>query len=177
MGGIPTGRTRGTGVLTKGRILARRPAGFTLLELLITLAILATLAGGAVSLVTVSAARAKEAELRSALREIREAIDAYKAASDKGLIAKAADASGYPPSLSVLSSGAINITDPRQHKIYFLRRIPRDPLADPTLAADASWGLRSYESGPENPEQGEDVYDVYSLSPKTGLNGIPYRQW
>jgi general secretion pathway protein G len=157
--------------------VGRGAHGFTLLELLITLAILATLASGAVSLLEISASRAKEADLRLALRQIRQAIDAFKAASDKGLISKASGASGYPPHLELLASGVTNITDPGGHKIYFLRRIPRDPMADPALPAEQSWGLRSYSSDPDNPSPGEDVYDVYSLSSKTGLNGIPYRKW
>jgi len=152
-------------------------AGFTLVELLITVAILALLAGGAMSFADVSVKRNQEQELRAALRQIREGIDAYKGAADAGRIRKAADESGYPPTLAALTEGVSEAGDLRGKKIYFLRRLPRDPTADPALPAEATWGLRSYESEPGDPRPGRDVFDVYSLSPRVGLGGRPYREW
>ena len=116
--------------------------------------------------------------LRVALRDIRSAIDAYKQATDEGRVAKKADESGYPPTLEVLATGAPNNKDPEKRNIYFLRRIPRDPFfADPEAPAEKTWGLRSYESPPDNPSEGKDVFDVYSLSTGKGLSGVPYKQW
>jgi general secretion pathway protein G len=121
--------------------------------------------------------RSQEQELRIALREIRDAIDAYKQASDAKRVRSGAADSGYPPSLEALAEGVIDPAHPRSAKLYFLRRLPRDPLADPAVPAAATWGLRSYESEPDRPQPGRDVFDVYSLSPKVGLNGVPYREW
>lgn len=159
------------------RALGPRVRGFTLIELLITVAILALLAGGAMSFASLAAQRTQEQELRSALRQIREAIDAYKVAADTGRIAKAADASGYPPNLNALTEGVPDARGAQAKKLYFLRRLPRDPMADPALPAAESWGLRSYESDADNPQPGRDVFDVYSLSPKTSIGGRPYREW
>ena len=154
-----------------------RVHGFTLIELLITVAILAMLAGGAMGFAGLAVQRTQEQELRSALRQIREAIDAYKVAADTGRIAKTSDASGYPPTLSTLTEGVPDATSAQAKKLYFLRRLPRDPMADSTLPADATWGLRSYDSSADNPQPGRDVFDVYSLSPKLSLGGRPYREW
>jgi len=151
--------------------------GFTLIELLITVAILALLAGGAMSFADLSVKRGQEQELRAALRQIREAIDAYKAAADAHHIAKAADGSGYPPTLAALTEGVPDGSSLKGKKLYFLRRLPRDPLADPSLPAEATWGLRSYDSEPGNPQPGRDVFDVYSLSSRLSLGGRPYREW
>jgi general secretion pathway protein G len=152
--------------------------GFTLIELIATVAIVAILAAAVTPMIEVSARRAKESELRSALRSIRGAIDAYKTAVDEGRVTRKADESGYPPTLAVLAQGVADAKDPQKRRIYFLRRIPRDPFApDPSLAAAQTWGLRSYASPPEAPIAGDDVFDVYSLSDRTGLNGMPYREW
>jgi general secretion pathway protein G len=149
--------------------------GFTLIELLITVAIVALLASVALPLSEIAVQRGKEQELSRALREIRDAIDAYKRYVDEGRIRRAADASGYPPSLTVLVEGAEDAT---RAKIYLLRRIPRDPFAgNADVPAAKSWGLRSYESSHDDPKPGKDVFDVYSLSAGTGLNGTPYREW
>ena len=156
----------------------KRISGFTLIELAVTVAIVGILAAAAVPVLEMSVQRAKEAELRSDLRQIREALDAYKRAGDEGRIAKDMGSSGYPKKLEELVQGVDDITSPNKVKIYFLRRLPRDPFgSDPALPASASWGKRSYASPPEAPEPGEDVYDVFSLSPRIGLSGVPYRQW
>jgi len=155
-----------------------RASGFTLIELVITVAILGMLATMAMPLVELGSRRAKEQDLRTALREIRDAIDAYKTAVDAGKVVIEINESGYPPTLRALVEGVDDASNPEQRKIYFLRRVPRDPFfPDPTVPAERSWGLRSYDSPPESPRQGDDVFDVYSHSRKAGLNGIPYRDW
>ena len=154
----------------------RRAIGFTLIELLISVAIVATLAVGATSLIENSVRRAKEFELRSDLRQMREAIDAYKRASDNGTVAHSIDASGYPPTLEILVSGVADAKSPLRRKIFFLRRLPSDPMAD-SENGTPGWGLRSYASDPNDPQPGKDVFDVYSTSPKVGLNGVPYNRW
>lgn len=152
-------------------------SGFTLIELLVTVVIVAILASVAMPLSALSQQRAKEQELRQSLREIRTAIDEYKQAVDEGRIARSLDQSGYPPKLSVLTEGATDIKSPVSKKIYFLRRIPKDPFAESDVDAETSWGKRSYDSPPDAPHAGKDVYDIYSLSDRTGLNDIPYREW
>jgi len=152
--------------------------GFTLVELMVTVALVAILASVVVPLAQVSIQRSKEHDLKLALREIRTGIDAYRQASDNGRVYRSADATGYPPSLAVLVEGVPDLKDPRGRKIYFLRRLPRDPLSNhETLLAEATWGKRSYRSDADDPHEGDDVYDVYSLSERTGLNGRSYREW
>ncbi len=151
--------------------------GFTLVELIITVAIVAILASAALPLTQITVQRAKEQELRSALREIREAIDAYKQTAVEGRVERKADESGYPPSLDALVAGAEDIKTPQKKAIYFLRRLPRDPFAPSSIPATETWGKRSYDSPPDSPREGEDVFDVYSLSEGKGLNGIAYREW
>ena len=156
-----------------------RQRGFTLIELMITMAIIGLLALGVAPLAKLGVQRVKETELRAALREIRGAIDDYKEAGESGRIKKEADKTGYPPTLAVLVEGVEDTKSPDHAKmIYFLRRIPRDPMnPDQTLPPEQSWGLRSYASPPDSPQAGEDVYDVYSQSPKVALDGTPYRSW
>jgi general secretion pathway protein G len=159
-------------------MLGRRDHGFTLIELVITVAIVGVLALLAAPLLEVTAQRQKEAELRISLRQIREAIDAYHQAVLDKRIESPADASGYPPDLEVLVIGVPEITKPDKPLIYFLRRLPRDPMnVDGDLAAAETWGLRSYDSPYDAPSEGEDVFDVYSRSEALGLNGVPYNQW
>lgn len=154
------------------------PFGFTLIELVITVAIVSILAIMAVPLLEVSAQRHKETELRLALRQIRSAIDAYHQAVLEKRIESPADASGYPPDLPSLVQGVPDITKPNRPMIYFLRRLPRDPMnRDSQLPPEETWGLRGYASPPDAPAPGEDVYDVYSLSEGVSLNGIPYREF
>jgi general secretion pathway protein G len=145
--------------------------GFTLIELLVTVAILALLASVALPLAELTVQRGKEQELRRALRDIREAIDAYKRAGDDGAIDKPVNKTGYPPSLAALVEGAVDKRDPKAARIYFLRRVPNDPLTH------EPWALRSYASPPDAPASGDDVFDVHSKSDETGLNGIPYKDW
>ncbi len=155
----------------------RRRAGFTLIELVITVAIVGVLALIAVPLLEVAAQRQRETELHTALRQIRGAIDAYHQAVQEKKIESPADAIGYPPSLEILVDGVPDITRPDRRKIYFLRRLPRDPMnPDKELTPAQSWGKRSYESPADAPAPGKDVYDVYSLSEDVGLNGVPYRE-
>ena len=145
--------------------------GFTLIELMITLAIVALLASVALPLAEVTVQRNKEADLRRALREVREAIDAYKRAGDEGVIERPADASGYPPTLAALVDGVADKRKPDAPKVYFLRRVPPDPVSG------EEWALRSYASPAGEPQPGKDVYDIYSRSEDTGLNGVPYKEW
>ncbi|KWD72077.1 type II secretion system protein [Burkholderia ubonensis] len=158
----------------------RRPreSGFTLIEMIVTVALVAIIASVATPFFKIQQQREKERELKAALREIRSAIDAYKLAGDEGRIARAADSTGYPKSLDQLVTGVVDQRDPKRRKIHFLRRIPYDPMnpSSPTSAAD-SWGKRSYASDADDPQEGVDVYDVFSLSDRTGINGIPYRKW
>jgi general secretion pathway protein G len=152
--------------------------GFSLIELVVAVAIIGVLASVAMPLVEVTARREKEADLRSALRDIRQAIDAYKTAAESGRIAMATGDSGYPKGLEQLVAGVEDAQNKGGPKLYFLRRIPRDPFnTDPAVPALKSWGLRSYASPPDKPKAGDDVYDVYSTSTGTGLNGVPYKEW
>jgi general secretion pathway protein G len=155
-----------------------RTRGFTLIEIVITVAIVSLLATAIFPLAELAVQRGKEERLRDSLRDIRTAIDTYKLAADQGRIEMELGESGYPPSLDSLVDGVTDISDPNLTMIYFLRRIPRDPFyPDPSVASAAAWGFRSYESSAEEPEPGDDVFDVYSLSGREGLNGITYNEW
>jgi general secretion pathway protein G len=150
--------------------------GFTLIELAVTAAIVSILALAVLPLAENAARRARESELRFSLRELRLAIDAYKKAWDEGHIEHKADDSGYPPTLDALVNGVRDIKDPSGRRMYFLRRMPRDPFMPETAGATA-WAKRSYSSAPDFPSEGNDVYDVYSRAEGAGLNGVPYRLW
>ena len=156
-----------------------RDRGFTIIELVVTVAIVALLATAVIPSAQLIYQREREAQLRDALRTIRNAIDAYKRAGDTGTIKKELEKSGYPPDLQVLVDGVEDQRSPTAGvMIYFLRRVPRDPFwPDPHAAAADTWWLRSYASAPDDPQPGDDVYDVYSRSPRTGLDGIPYHDW
>lgn len=156
----------------------RRFRGFTLIEMVVVVAIVGVLAAAALPLASLGEQRLKERQLRHALREIRDAIDRYRKAVNDGRIERKLDESGYPPSLQVLVDGVADTRNAvADRRIYFLRRIPSDPFQPPGTTESAMWGLRSYASPPDEPKAGDDVYDVYSLSQGVGSNGIPYRRW
>ncbi|MEM5448760.1 MULTISPECIES: type II secretion system protein [Paraburkholderia] len=163
--------------------------GFTLIELVVTLALVGILALAIMPFSELMVQRQKEQQLSDALREIRTALDAYKEASDTGLIDKDAEASGYPPTLSVLVTGVKNARDPKGGLLMFLRHVPRDPFfsGDPDTLAEDTWSVRSYGEPPDqaaggdpgmsSEQAGKDVFDVSSKSDRVGINGVPYKQW
>lgn len=156
-----------------------RIVGFTLIEMLITVAIVAILASVAMPLTSVVEQRRKETELRQSLREIRTAIDAYKQATLEGKIALQIDQSGYPPNLEALVEGVVDAKNPAENKkLRFLRSLPRDPMSvDAKIKPEETWELRCYDSSSDAPAPGKDVFDVHSKSNAVGLNGIPYNKW
>lgn len=159
-------------------MIYKKNQGFTLLELIITLSLMAILASVILPITQLTVKRGKEQELKQALKEIRSAIDAYKQAGDTGNIYRSADSTGYPHTLRDLVDGVVDIKDPKGHKIYFLRKIPRDPFyKDQITPAEKTWKIRSYKNEPGHFEYEDDVYDVYSLSTEIGLNGIFYKDW
>lgn len=152
--------------------------GFTLVEMVMTVAIVGILASAAMPLASLVSQRNKEQELRQSLMQIRQAIDDHRKAFDSGKIAKGITDSGFPKSLKDLTEGVVDQTSPDKKRIRFLRRLPRDPLHnDPSVKPEDTWGLRSYESPPDDPSPGKDVFDIYSLDKGVGLNGIPYSKW
>jgi general secretion pathway protein G len=154
--------------------------GFTFIEIAVTLAIVSLMASAVLPLARLHAQREKEHELRVALRDIRTAIDRYKQAYDEGRIEKRSGESGYPPTLGALTDGVKDVKDIKNvqaGKLVFLRRIPRDPFAPDDLDDEATWAKRAYASSRDRPAEGDDVFDVYSKSEGTGLNGRPYREW
>lgn len=155
----------------------RKAAGFTLIEMLVVVAIVGILASAAIPFVRYGEVRIKERELRNALREIRTGIDAYKKAMDEGRITRKIDSTGYPPDLNTLVQGVPDLKSPQEKKMYFLRRIPRDPFAPKESSSKIGWGLRSYASSADDPKAGDDVYDVFSLSTAKGSNGVRYSDW
>jgi general secretion pathway protein G len=146
--------------------------GFTLIELIVTVFIISILVGVAVPLARNSIQREKEIALREALREIRTAIDKYKDASDRGLIPMKLDTEGYPEKLQLLVDG-VDMNGTVGKKLKVLRRIPIDPMTNST-----DWGLRSYQDDPRNNSWGgQDVFDVYTKSQGTALDGTKYKDW
>ena len=155
------------------RPAARRgTAGLTLLELVAASAILLILATMALPLAQVKIKRDKEMELRRALRTLREAIDRYKDAADRGLIAVQADTEGYPPNLETLVEG-VPLAGKPDRRVRFLRRIPADPMTNST-----EWGLRAVQDPPDARSwNGKNLFDVYSRSTGIGLDGTRYGDW
>lgn len=157
-----------------------RQRGFTLVEMIVTMAILSVLAWSAVPLVKIAVQREREVELRRSLRLIRDSIDAYKKLSDEKKIEVKEDTEGYPPTLDVLVKGVeLQSQDQSGGKskgkkvVKFLRRIPRDPMTD-----SLDWGLRSYQDPSDSDKWGEEnVYDVYTKSQAKALDGTHYRDW
>ena len=154
------------------KISTRGQAGYTLAELVMVAAVMVILAGAALPAVKFTARRTKEMELRHDLRQMREAIDAYKRYSDMNLIPLDLGSEGYPTELEILVEG-VEIAGQIDKKLKLLRRIPVDPMT-----GEAEWGLRSFQDEPDSDSWGgENVYDVYSQSSGVGLNGVPYREW
>lgn len=161
-----------------GRQTSPRQRGFTIIELLVTVMLVSILASVAFPMMALVNQRHKEAELRRSLMEIRRGLDSYKAAVEEGHVFSPFGQSGYPPTLETLRDGVIDLKSPNGARIYFLRKIPRDPFfPDPSVSPSDTWGKRSYVSSPDDPKSGEDIFDVFSLSEDTGLNGIRYREW
>jgi general secretion pathway protein G len=161
--------------------LLRRRKGVTLLELIVTVSILAILAAGVVPLTRMTAKRTREIELRRNLRTIRTAIDDYKKSYDKAVdekkISSVLNKTGYPETLQVLVDG-FDFGGLYAYKKKFLRRIPADPMNPPGPGEEPKWGLRSYNDKPDTTTWGgEDVYDIYSLSEGTAIDGTKYRDW
>ncbi|MDX1382559.1 MAG: type II secretion system protein [Thermoanaerobaculia bacterium] len=149
-----------------------RQAGFSLAELVIVCALLLILAGVAVPTARFTYTRSKEIELRTHLRTMRNAIDEYKRYSDAGLLEVDVGSDGYPESLELLVGG-VEVVGQVDRTVRFLRRIPVDPFT-----GEAVWGLRSYQDDPRDEAWGgENVFDVYSLSEKKGLDGTAYAEW
>jgi general secretion pathway protein G len=158
----------------------RAARGFTLIELVVVLAILGLLAGAARPLLELGAQRQREMALRDALRQIRGAIDDYAEAVASGELQRPEHAQPerpvYPPDLQTLVQGAPRARqgEPPRH---FLRRLPRDPFADPSLPAADTWRLRSSTSPPDAPQPGADVFDVLPSAQGRALDGSDYRDW
>lgn len=150
--------------------------GYSLIELMVVLGILALLAQLALPLATMQVQRERERELHRAVWELRDAIDAYQRASLRLPPGQWPTPTGYPRDLQALLEGQADPSLPGGRR-RFLRRIPRDPFADPKLPAEQTWALRSYASTADAPMPGDDVYDVYSRAAGKGLNGLPLRQW
>jgi len=155
-----------------------RARGFTLIELVVTVAIIGLLTSAAMPLVKLTVQRERETELHQSLRILRSAIDAYKEAADTGRIKMELGDSGYPPNLQILVDGTEDIQSEKKTMIYFLRRVPRDPFfPDAAVTPAETWGLRSSKSPPTDPQAGDDVFDVYSMAQGNGLNGVAYHEW
>ena len=155
--------------------------GFTLIEMVVVVAIVGVLAAAAVPLHEMALRRAQESTLREALRTLRGAIDAHRDAVAAKRIAAGPEGSPYPPTLQALTRGVPLLDDQGQAqdsgRLYLLRRLPRDPFADPTLTAEQTWAARSSSSPPDAPAPGADVFDVASRKEGRALDGTQYRDW
>jgi len=155
---------------------SRGRSGYTFIELMVVSTILIILASAVMPLARVTMQRQREVELRRTLRELRTAIDKYKDAVDTGLIGSLdvkVGSEGYPPDLQTLVDGVTPANDASGRKLKFLRRIPIDPMTKLT-----DWGLRSYQDKPDSTSWGgQNVFDVYTKSTGTGLDGSKYRDW
>ncbi|MGB3433873.1 type II secretion system protein [Achromobacter sp.] len=156
-----------------------KQSGFTLIEMMAAVALLALLLSVALPISTLIKRRGQESELRHSLQVIRNAIDRYYQASQEGKIDKSLDRSGYPPDLASLVKGVPNKTDPNGGKLYFLRRLPADPMCEHCEGRNPAdtWEVRSYDSSAESFASGRDVFDVRSKSHREGINGVPYKEW
>lgn len=156
--------------------------GFTLVEMMVVLAIVGLLVAAAVPIHELALRRAQESALRDALRTLRGAIDEHRRAVEARRIAPGRDGSPYPANLAVLVEGAPLVDEnlqplPSGQKLYLLRRMPRDPLADPALPAAQTWALRASTSPPGNPQPGADVFDVASRSDTVAIDGTRHADW
>ena len=163
--------------------MRRKSLGFTLVELLVTLALVGIAASAIFPLASIMETRAKESELRRSLRVIRQALDSYKAAADAGAIARPTGSSGYPPNLEVLVTGVPKSASFGMSSVpmVFLRRMPRDPFSeDKSIPAEKTWNVRPYGSKPDafkSSNAGADVFDIASKSEKKALDGTHYSEW
>ena len=155
--------------------------GFTLIEMVVVLTIVAILALAAQPLQELALRRTQEAALRHGLRELRNALDEHRRLVEARRIAPQRDGSPYPATLQALVAGVPLLDDKGQAlpsgRHYLLRRLPRDPFADPALPADETWGQRSSASPPDAPQRGDDVFDVFSKSAAAAIDGTRYRDW
>jgi len=158
------------GNLVEGKLVSKkRQSGMTLVELIVTIAIMSILACGVLPISRNVIKRQREKELRADLWQMRDAIDRYKDAADKGLFQIKLDSNGYPPTLEEMVKGV----DIAGKKIKFLRRIPVDPMTHST-----DWGLRSMQDDPTSTSWGgQSVFDVYTKSKGTALDGTKYEDW
>jgi len=149
--------------------------GFSLVELIVTVALISILVGMALPLARNTIQREKEKQLRQALRDIRSAIDRYKTAADNGQIMADAMANGYPPDLETLANG-VDLLSSVGKKIYFLRAVPIDPMSE--CQCNTDWDLRSDQDDPTSGSWGgQDVFDVHTKSNGSGMDGTKYKDW
>jgi len=166
----------------RARARAAGHRGFTLIEMVVVLAIVAILAMAALPMQEMTVRRAQEMALREGLRSIRGALDEHRRAVEARRIAAGPDGSPWPATLQALVQGVPLVDElgqapPGGQQLYLLRKLPRDPFADPALAAADSWGQRASTSPPEVPAAGRDVFDVYSRTDGRALDGSRYADW
>lgn len=152
--------------------------GLTLIELVIVVAIIGILASAVAPLANLSKKRAKEFELKRTLRILRSGIDKYKKAYDNKNIDNEIGRSGYPESFLELIEGVKDVKDPNGRMIYFLRRLPRDPMStNEFIPPEETWEIRAYDNEPDDFSGGEDIYDIRSSSDNIALDGTAYKEW